>query len=119
MRGEAKVRREHRRGEAVVNRLSRPEEVQEEERRNIRRDQRERGGREDAPCPADVELEQRNGVASAGLHEQQSRDQKAREDEENIDPDEPPGQKPDAGMAEDDQEHRHGSQPLNVGTVSR
>jgi hypothetical protein len=72
--------------------------------RDARRDERERGGREDSPRTADVEGDERHPARAECLRQEDSRDQEAGEDEEDVDPDVTALQERNAGVRERDEE---------------
>src|SRR5690606_37800508 len=79
-----------------------------------RHDQDEQSGRQEAPGPASVELSQVDGAAAAYLLQERTGDQVARQDEENVHPDEIPAETGDSGVIEQHEKDRDRSHSLDV-----
>src|SRR5690606_5198945 len=67
-----------------------------------------------APGPASVELSQVDGAAAAYLLQERTGDQVARQDEENVHPDETPAETGDSGVIEQHEKDRDRSHSLDV-----
>jgi hypothetical protein len=102
--GEVDVRREQCRPHAVLDDLACAHEVEKVVGRDARRDERQRGGGDNSPRPAHVEGDERHATRAECLRKQDSRDQEAGEDEEDVDTDVAALQERDAGVSECDEE---------------
>ena len=88
--------------------------LSQQDRAGDRRDQHQRGGRQDAPRPPGVEPEQGDPAGPLRLAHQQRGDQEARDDEEDVDADEPARERPDPGVVQRHQQHGQGAESLDV-----
>ncbi len=88
-------------------------------REGERRDQHDRGGRQDPASAARVEPEQSDPPGPLGLPHQQGGDEVARQDEEHVDADVATGHGPDPGVIGDDGHHGDRAESLDVAADHR
>ena len=117
--GEAHVRERQAGRQAVVGDPPEVQRRKDERRRQERRGEHEHGGRKDASGPACVERAEADPSRAFTFVHEQARDQEARQDEEDVDTDEPGLGSRDPDVAEEDEQDRDAAQTLEVWPVPR
>jgi hypothetical protein len=111
------VGREERRPDAVADGLAGPDEIEQVMGGDVRDDQRQRGSREDPPGTPQVETRQRDRPPLGELGQEDAGDQKAGENEKDVDADEATREERHARVPENHKQNRHSSQTLDVVSV--
>jgi hypothetical protein len=117
-RSETEVRRERRRVQAVPDGLPRANQVEQEVRSDLGREQRERRCRQDPPRTAGVKADERDRALLRRLGEQDPGDQEAGDHEEDVHADVTAGERADAGVAQHHEQHRHRAQALDIAATA-
>jgi hypothetical protein len=112
---EPQVRRIERGGDAVGRDVGDAEGRQDDRRDGDRDEQADRGGGQQASGAPRVEGGQRDRPRPLELADQETRDEKPREDEEDVDPDVAARQSGDAGVVDEDEEDGDAAEALEVG----
>ena len=108
---------EERSPDAVFDHAPRAHEIEQMVSGDARRHERQRRGRENPSRATDVELGERHVAVALGLGEQDSCDQEARQDEEDIDSHVSALQKRDSGMVERHEQDGDRAESLDVISV--